>query len=57
MADLAARFDPLLETTAYDEWHSYGFAKLSNILFTNSLAKRGYQAYSLHPGCKSNVER
>jgi NAD(P)-dependent dehydrogenase (short-subunit alcohol dehydrogenase family) len=55
-AELPPRFDPLFEHgTEYNEWHAYGYAKTGNILFAKSLASRGLQAYSVHPGCESRI--
>jgi NAD(P)-dependent dehydrogenase (short-subunit alcohol dehydrogenase family) len=31
-------------------WQAYGTSKIATILFTQSLAERGYEAYSFHPG-------
>ena len=36
---------------------AYGNAKLANLLFTKGLLQRGFQSYSLHPGCKSSQNR
>ena len=31
-------------------WQAYGTSKIATILFTQSLAERGFEAYSFHPG-------
>lgn len=31
-------------------WQAYGTSKIATILFTQSLAQRGFEAYSFHPG-------
>ncbi|PTB91465.1 short-chain dehydrogenase [Marivirga lumbricoides] len=43
-------FNNLQLTHNYSVIKGYGNAKLCNILFTKSLAKRGFTSYALHPG-------
>ena len=38
------------DESTYEKWKAYGQSKTANILFTVELARRGYTAYSLHPG-------
>ncbi|KAL8292098.1 hypothetical protein RQP46_001564 [Phenoliferia psychrophenolica] len=46
------RFDDLDFTggTEYDPWKSYGQSKSAHMLMAVELAKRGWEAFSLHPG-------
>jgi NAD(P)-dependent dehydrogenase (short-subunit alcohol dehydrogenase family) len=41
----------------YDRWEAYGQSKTANILFSVELAKRGVNAFSLHPGGRVPLER
>ncbi|EJD43384.1 NAD(P)-binding protein [Auricularia subglabra TFB-10046 SS5] len=38
------------ETRPYNGWDAYGQAKIANVLFTQSLAQRGFRSLAVHPG-------
>lgn len=42
--------DPMFEHRPYDKWAAYGQSKTANVLFTVGLARRGIDAFAVHPG-------
>lgn len=42
--------DPMFERRPYDKWSAYGQSKTANVLFTVGLARRGIDAFAVHPG-------